>query len=714
MSGGGPSSWFGHVNPHTAAYGRGVTVSRLAVDGPGPGPGQLESSISNNGKGVGVDSKTLTFLGLISGPRQYRIPPFQRAYSWEREERETLWLDMLTQYERLTEVWHLEPEERDERISTMPSHYLGTVVLSGPSALGVPRSDVIDGQQRITTLMLAICALRDVWSKSIARSGRAADAEAAGERRRVMTDTYLRNAGAQGEERARLIPLTIDRKAFDGIVQHSGDGRIDADALELSDGHSQRVIQAYRFFNTEMRRRAVNPASNPQLARFAGLFPLDYEVLEQVIAHRMSVIAIETKSLDDTNAIFESLNAKGKPLGQLDLLRNYVFMLLRGRANEVLRDIWEPMETVHLRPAEVEQLVWADLVSRGTNVLQKRSYRTVQAQLREGGATAAVAENYVRELHRKSLYFRRILHPTHEEHDDLRRALGRLNEVGGRTARPVVLWLYEQIHLDRCDHGIAAQCIGDLESYLVRRFIAGLAPNNLNSQFGTMLTRLNEASVPGEDVRDRLQRVMLMSSKDWPDDDAIVDAVLAQDFYHNGDTSQRMLILRSIDSTYGYELPPNYIESDKSIEHILPQSRTTEWIGDLRAVGEELHVVQERYLNSLANLTLIAPEVNSSLGAKGFSVKVGKYATADYKMTRAVAEFATRSGVWGTSSIRARAEDIATRVLSLWHRPSPLLADAAPSDAVAEFAASELDEFAQGDDGVFFTSSIDEDAVEEE
>jgi hypothetical protein len=47
---------------------------------------------------------------------------------------------------------------------------------------------------------------------------------------------------------------------------------------------------------------------------------LDFAILEQVIAHRSSVIAVETKSLDDTNAIFESLNAKGKPLSQLDLL----------------------------------------------------------------------------------------------------------------------------------------------------------------------------------------------------------------------------------------------------------------------------------------------------------------------------------------------------------------------------------------------------------
>jgi len=668
----------------------------------------LRSGEQMQPNGGRVDSKTLTSLGLISGPRQYRIPPFQRAYSWEREERETLWLDILTQYERLREVWRLEPDERDERISTMPSHYLGTVVLSGPSALGVPRSEVIDGQQRITTLMLAVCALRDVWSRAVSRSGGPADVELGNEKRRILTDTYLKNAGQQGEERAHLVPLTIDRKAFDGIIHHSGTGKIDAEALELSDGHSQRVIQAYKFFHTQMRRKAVNPSSNPQLARFASLFPLDYAILEQVIAHRMSVIAIETKSLDDTNAIFESLNAKGKPLGQLDLLRNYVFMLLKHRAREVLHELWEPMETVHLRPAEVEQLVWADLVSRGTNVLQKRSYRTVQAQLRESGATVPVAEEYVRELHRKAFYFREILHPTHEEHEALRRALARLNEVGGRTARPLVLWLYEQIHNEKTDHDEAAACVGDIESYLVRRFVAGLAPNNLNSQFGMMLARLNEASAGAETVRERLQRVMSMTPKDGPDDEAVTSAILTEDFYNNGDTAQRMLILRSIDATFGYQLPPSYVESDKSIEHILPQSRPRDWAMDLCEAGEDFAALQEKYLHPLANLTLVSPETNSALGSKTFAAKCEIYAGVDYKMTRDVERFAQESGgVWGREAIQRRANDIGARVVARWARPIPVVA---PTEPVAlEFEAEDVEgPEATGD--VYFTSSIDEEA----
>ena len=110
------------------------------------------------------------------------------------EERETLWLDMLTQYKRLNVLWGLSEDEREEQLLNVASHYLGTIVLSGPSALGVPRSDVIDGQQRITTLMLALSALRDAWASSSER-GKERRPTVTKEKRKHLTNTYLRNPG---------------------------------------------------------------------------------------------------------------------------------------------------------------------------------------------------------------------------------------------------------------------------------------------------------------------------------------------------------------------------------------------------------------------------------------------------------------------------------------------------------------------------------------
>lgn len=660
-----------------------------------------------------MDSKALVFLSLISGPRQYRIPPFQRPYSWEREERETLWLDILAQYQIVQAAWVLDEEGKENRLAAISSHYLGTIVLSGPSALGVPKSDIIDGQQRIMTLLLTLCALRDHWGQALARSAGAGPAEA---KRKTISNTYLINDGHEGADRLRVLPLSADEKVFQAILDYSGSGRLDAAWLGLEPGDSARVLQAYKFFRTEIARKVVG-ISNAQLTRFQDLYPLDPAILEQVIAHRLSVIAIETKNLDNTNAIFESLNAKGRPLSQLDLLRNYVFMTLGARANSVLKAQWEPMEKAHLpERKDMESFVWADVVSRGTNVLQKRTYRTVQSEIRETGGDANAAERYVVRLNRRAPVFAKLVHPTEEENPEISRRLTRLDQAGGKTARPVVLWLYEEEHAGRCSVDDVANGVEHLESFIVRRFLNAMPPNNLNSMFGVMLSRLNndpEYGFSAGSVVERLTAVLLTNPKEWPDDEALIEGILQHDFYHNGDVRQRIHVLRSLDHSYGYTLRPGYEESDRSIEHILPQSRQSAgWAADLKTLGQETSTVQERWLHTLGNLTVVAPVDNSKLGDKRFVDKVAIYAVVDYKMTREVARLGALIGgerLWGAMEIEDRSRTLAARCSELWKRPgAPATSpSSAPGGVTATNAEDEFD--VEDEDLVPFTSSIVED-----
>ncbi|MCX6397198.1 MAG: DUF262 domain-containing protein [Propionibacteriales bacterium] len=658
-----------------------------------------------------MDSKSLVFLGLINGPRQYRIPSFQRSYSWERDERETLWLDLLTQYAILDSVWEEEPAVQEQLLTKQSTHYLGTIVLSGPSALGVPKSDIIDGQQRITTLLLAICAMRDHWGTLLSKADGPAEAES---KRRTISNTYLINDGQAGNERFRLLPLSTDEKVFKAIVEFAGSGKLRTEDLGLEPGDSDRMLRAYQFFRTEMARKAV-PENNVQLKRFESLFPLDPAILEQALAHRMSVIAIETKNNDDTNAIFESLNAKGRPLTQLDLLRNYIFMTLGVKAEVVLNEDWLPIEKTHLpNRLDVEAFVWADVVSRGTNVLQKRTYRTIQSELREVGATVIAAEDYVKRLKRRAPAFAQILDPSKAATPALKSALEHLSKAGGKTARPLLLWLFEEHSTERCDHDELVRCIAHIESFLVRRFLCQLAPNNLNSMFGIMLTKLNNAAGPLSEgagsVEDRLVTALTSVPKDWPDDQQLEVGILSHDFYHYGDVRQRTHILRTLDLSFGYDLIPGYDESDQSVEHILPQSRTSnDWIADLKALGDDLTATQDRWLHTLGNLTVVSPSNNSSLGNKRFPLKAEIYQSTSYKLTRAVVGFSdlvAGENLWGSNSIAIRGKSLAEMSAQLWARPEAgplqITDNAAPPSDGSEFGDTD------GSDIVPFTSSIEE------
>jgi uncharacterized protein with ParB-like and HNH nuclease domain len=99
-----------------------------------------------------VKAQETTFQALIQGEKQFQVPLYQRTYSWQEQQLRQLWSDILDQAEVLASG------------SPGPTHFLGSVVLApSPSlqAAGVQRWLVVDGQQRLTTLMLAMCALRD-------------------------------------------------------------------------------------------------------------------------------------------------------------------------------------------------------------------------------------------------------------------------------------------------------------------------------------------------------------------------------------------------------------------------------------------------------------------------------------------------------------------------------------------------------------------------
>lgn len=618
-----------------------------------------------------MESKTTDFLGLIKGPRQYRIPSFQRAYSWEKEQRDTLWLDVLNQYARLRDIWH-DPD-RELKLGLMAGHYLGTVVLAGPSALGVPKSDVIDGQQRVTTLLLMLCALRDVRVRSeLRRSGVDSQERAQAVRKRFQR-RYLVNEDEDGPDELRVVPLKADRQAFRAVVNHDGIGHLTADSIGLTDQDSQRVLQAYKFFLTELRRKEIDEEKNPQLARFADLFPLDLDILEEAITRRLTLITIETANVDDVNSIFESLNATGRPLSQLDLLRNYIFMALRGKAESVLETQWSAIE-VHLhRPIEIESYIWADIVSRGTSVLQKRTYRTVQAELRQKGSSPEVAEEYLTRLSRLAPAYASILHPDREKDAALRRGIDKVNRAGGSTASPLLLWLLRLRNDGKMSTEQVVEALAWIESFLVRRMLAGSATNLLSSIFGQVLNRVHSESLLHEPPLARLQAAMTQNPKDWPSDEIVAAGIRNVDFYHSQKAQQRIHVLASLDHALAPNTVLNYEQTDDSIEHILPQSRPSAWVSDVQEIGDDFDHLHAKWLHTLSNLTVVTPPENAALGARRFAEKAEIYSDSQYALTRQLAEqFASESRghqYWGTATLEARADQLAELASAVWPRP---------------------------------------------
>ena len=238
---------------------------------------------------------------VIEGTKQYVVPLFQRAYSWDTKQWEILWDDLIS----------LSDEEQPR------DHFIGSIVTMPTDSVpqGVSKFLLIDGQQRLTTIFIILALLRDA-AQGLPGSTLAQEIE----------ETLLTNRFKQGEEIWKLLPTQVDREAF----------------LQLLTGNTAvqetRISKAAVFFRKRLRSYQDSTY---------------FETLKKVIVSNLMLVSIVLDRDDNPHLIFESLNAKGRPLSQADLIRNYFFMRVHTEQQDHLYETsWEPMQ---------EQLGEADL-----------------------------------------------------------------------------------------------------------------------------------------------------------------------------------------------------------------------------------------------------------------------------------------------------------------------------------------------------------------
>jgi uncharacterized protein with ParB-like and HNH nuclease domain/alkylated DNA nucleotide flippase Atl1 len=560
---------------------------------------------------------------LIEGEKQFQVPLYQRQYAWASPQLSQLWEDILEQYDVVT------PDERGWVDPKAPTHFLGSLVLA-PSPLiqahGVTPFLVIDGQQRLTTLLVAVCALRDHV---------AATDDRAVER---FNERYLINKYGDGSSYYRLLPTQADRRSFFACVH--GDNPAD---------RTGGIGSAYAFF----RARLTQPGPDNE--------PLDPDRLEAVLRQRLQFVAITADANDNVHRIFESLNDRGVRLSQADLLRTYVFMLLPTRAQTVYEQVWRPMQE-RLSPSQLEALVFVDLVVRGRTTIKRPDiYRAQQDRLREFEGDEQAVEDEVRELARRAALFERIVEPAREPDQHVRAALQRLDQWGASTTYPLLLHLFIHWESGACDADEVLATLAYVESFLVRRMIAGVPTNNLNRVFSALVPQL-PTDLP---IADAVRHALSGSRKYWPSDQRLREAIRSKPFYFQGRQSQKMLVFERLEQSYDHAEPVDWTSANLSIEHVMPQTLTDDWRDAISAAGDDPEAVHSELLHTLANLTVTG--YNGQLSNHPFERKQEILQGSHLELNRAISP----SSNWGRAEILARAEELAERAVSSWPGPIP-------------------------------------------
>lgn len=585
----------------------------------------------------------MTLRGLFGPDQRLVVPVFQRPYVWTEDRNwRPLWEDVTALVRRRLAGDEVHP------------HFLGAVVLDQmPTPTGaMPARQVIDGQQRLTTLQVLLAAIRDV--------ARELDVDARYVRALAKLTANDDDMADDPHALYKVWPTHIDRASFRDIV----DGRLRraADVAAPAAPGASTIVQAYWFF----RDRTVEWA---QELTYESTIDEGFDALVRVVRDKFELVVIDLKPEDNAQVIFEALNDRGTPLQASDLVKNLVFQKAEEQRlpmEELYRDVWAPLETPDWRK-EVRQgrlkrprldvfLTQYLTCELAEEVLAPELFLTFRRYIADSGMPLV---DLMRRMVDRAGAYRRL---TAEEQPATPegRVLRTIGVLDANTALPVLLWL-----VTRFDEDDRADAMRALDSYLVRRTVCRLTTKNYNRLFLELLKELKTKDDPAV-VTDFLLRQDADSGY-WPRDHDIRYVFRSQPLYKHLTRARLRMVLAELEATlYSGKTERIVHDGELTIEHLLPQSWEAHWPLPDEPGREtvEAHQRREALVHTLGNLTLLTGKLNPAVSNGPWERK-----RAEILHHSALSLNRSLAARWDEGTILARADHLTEAFCRRWQRP---------------------------------------------
>lgn len=539
---------------------------------------------------------------VLYAPSQYVIPVFQRNYRWERPQWDKLWASLL------------ELRQPDKT----GNHFMGFLVFvqGGVAQPGQnTRFHLIDGQQRLTTTSLLLAAIRNV-----------AERRGQDELAHEIHTYYLVHPLKKGEHHVRLLPKAQDHEAFSAIVLRKA-----PPAGRMADGLA--------YFEAALEALAADGDD-----ALRGMFDRVCQRLEFMCA---------TLESENAYSIFKSLNSTGVPLGQADLIRNFVFMHVHPDEQDAFdREHWGPLEALFADPdGRVDEARFSRffrdvlMAESGQYVQPADTFAAFEARHE---ATGFDPVQLAQALRCHADRYAVITGAAPSEHPAITASLAELNRLESSTTYPLLLALFAAADAGPMPPSALNRCIGMLRGFIFRRFVCGESSRGYGQMFVRAIDR--DAVEPNIALEDYLL------ARGWPHDERFIQAFARFPLYKRGYARE---VLETLERARGHKEPADLALAQ--VEHVMPQTLSDDWIEDL---GDEAGRVHGEWLHQPGNLTLSA--YNQEVGNQPFAKKRARFATSNIGLTREVAEAAQ----WTEQEIAERGQRMAMEAAGLWYGPS--------------------------------------------
>lgn len=566
---------------------------------------------------------------LAKNATSFFIPPFQRAYAWGRSEIERYFSD----------ITRIIESELDSKQHDKLEHFFGTVVIKEEKAGFANKSIVVDGQQRLTTTLIFLIALRDVEGDENAKD--------------FITQNYLTNNASSFEDKIKLKQVTKDWDSYKALIKGE----------TPNPGVIKNAYDQFTRLIAEKKKLNSTVAFEHYLLAIQRM--------------NVAVIFLDERPFkgEDPQIIFETLNSLGKPLTLSDLVRNFVLLNMESdKQSETYENIWHPkIEKILI---ENTSKFFRDYLQYKTasslKVVSDNNTKELYKQFKEFVNTEFESHNeFINDITRFVIPYSQIINEqtSHLISSDISndRTIKELlrnifHDIKAEAFKPFVLGLLEyhryKIGGDSMSDDTLINSLESIKVYLTRRRLLGLTQGE-NKNIVLLSKKLDSIKKGSVTVIELLTNLFYRLR--LPNDDEIKTNLTLLNFYE-GTKKYSKYILGKIEEQ-NTKVAVDFRNPKITIEHIMPQKLNDDWKTELGLEYKEIH---KKYLHNIGNLILT--EFNSEIGNKSFSEKKTKLSTSslNYRL-----DIITRE-VWDERNISEHQENMIDGFLNAFPLPANL------------------------------------------
>ena len=560
-----------------------------------------------------------TVRDLLGSKRQFVIPRFQREYSWDKKNYQEFLEDMLGNL-----------IIKDGRISSS-QYFLGTMLFIGNFAEGTEQEiQVVDGQQRLTTITILFSAMSDIFltlgEQTLSR----------------QLFAYIMTEDDDGNE-VRILKSKTSYPFFSYFIQDK-EKKMSPDATTEEEHCIKETYEYFRAQLTEAKLKSMLKRKHgSEIVEALSEIDVLKALRDQVL--NSTFISISTTDREQANKIFEILNAKGKRLAYIDLIKNKIFEVLNkvepaDFAEETWKNIKETLsfgkESVGL--ATFYQHFWS---SKYKKVSSNKLYEAFNSTIKKSETEYT---EFIKELLKNAKIYMQIVNPKREDYNNRKEYFGIVqslscinNYFNVVQVRIALLALFDTKQRGIVDFTMLRDTLSCLENFhFAYNAILANRTNRLEKIYSSFAIALRKSQTKAEAkcvIRDKLVAPL---DELFPTFDSFSEKFVALSFTKKDKVSnvKTKYAINKLNSLYSNN---EVFANDGTIEHIIPEKE------------------QGNTLNT-GNLILLEDNLNVEAGHENYANKCAVYAKSNYIWVK---NFVAQHEQWDSSMIEQRAKEMA-------------------------------------------------------